>query len=127
MTQWLIVVAEIGSTFFLRLFKAQRAGSDRNAISVFQQMLELLLAVDKDFVRASFDLTVDQGAVDNHERTIVISLDVRVVPGRARVVKHNLIIGRAPNHEHGVCVQWMLRLASAGVGDFQLSHTDFEN
>jgi len=104
LAQRLVVEAEIGGTFFLRLFETKRAGSDRNAIAVFQQMLELLFAVDKDLVRASFDLTVDDDAIDNHERSIVVRFDVRVVPRRAWVVKHNLIIRRAPNHARGARV-----------------------
>lgn len=123
MTQWFVVVTEIGSAFFLRLFKAQRAGSDGNPIAILQQMFEHLFAVDKDLVRAAFDLTVDRNAINNHERSVVISPDMRVVTGRARVVKHDLIVGRAPNHAWGARVHLICRLASAGVGDFQLGHT----
>ena len=123
MAQRFIVIAEIGRPLFLRLFKAQRRGPDRDAIAVLQQMFELLFAVDKDLVRASFDLTGDRNAIDNHERAIGIRRHMRVVPRRPRVVKYYLVVGRAPNHARHTRFEWMLCLASAGVGNFQLSHT----
>jgi hypothetical protein len=52
---------------------------------------------------------------------------MRVVARRARIVQHDLVIGSTPNHARGSAVELMLRLASAGVGNFQLSHTGIES
>src|SRR5712671_2517165 len=101
MAQRLVVEAEIGSAFFLRLLEAQRARSNRDAIAVFQELFELLFAVYKNLVRASFDLTIDDGAINKHEGTIGIRPNMSVVSRCTRIVEHDLIVGCAPNHARG--------------------------
>ena len=66
--------------------------------SIIKYMVTTLL---KDFVGALFELTVDHDAIDDRERSVVNGFNMRVMPRRARVVKHNRVIGRAPNHAGG--------------------------
>ena len=76
----------------------------------------LVLAVDEDVVGAPLDLAVHHYAVNDHERTVVGRLDVRVVARRARVIEHNLIVGRAADHARRLGIELILALATAGVG-----------
>ena len=117
MAQRLVVVTQIGGALFLWLFELDRAGANRDAVTVLQHVLELLFAVDEDLVRAAIDLAVDVNAVDDHERTIVGRLDVRVVTRRARIVQDDLIVGRAPDVASELRLQTVLRLATACVCD----------
>src|SRR6266436_1515682 len=108
--------AAVSGALFLRLLKPDRAGADRNPVAVFQRMLKSLFAVDEDVVGAPFDLPVHHYAVNNHERTVVGRLNVRVVARRARIIEHNLIVGRAPDHARRLGIKLILALATAGVG-----------
>ena len=97
MTERLIVVTEVDGPLFLGLLKTNSAGPDRNPVTVFKRVLELLLAVYEYLVGAAFDLPVNENAIDKRERAVFVGSDVRVVSRRARIVKHNLIVGRATN------------------------------
>ena len=79
-------------------------------------MLESLLTVDEDMVGAPLDLAAYHYAVNNHERTVVGRLNVRVVARRARIIEHNLIVGRAPDQARRLGIKLILALATAGVG-----------
>src|SRR5262249_38291383 len=111
--------------FFFSLFKAQRARADCDAIAIFQWVFEFLLAVNKYFVSAALDLAVDHNTVDDRERAVIVGTNVRVVSRGARVIQHNLIVGCAANHAEPARIEFMLRLASGGVSDFQSSHMKY--
>ena len=98
MAKGLIVITEVDGPLFLGLLKTNSAGPDRHAVAVFEGMLELLLAVYEHLVGAAFDLPVNEHAIDERERAVFVGSDVRVVSRRARIVEHNLIVGRATNH-----------------------------
>ena len=36
-----------------------------------------------------------------------------------RIIEHDLIVGRAANHADGLLAKLVLRLAAAGIGDFE--------
>ena len=67
MAEGLVVVTQIGGALFLRLFKLDRAGANRDAIAVLERVLELLFAVDEDLVCAAMNLAVDLNAVDDYK------------------------------------------------------------
>ena len=121
MSERLVVETQIGGSFFFRLFEADRAGADRDAITIFQLVLEFLFAVDKDLIGAALHLAVHKDAVDEREGSVIARFDVRVMARSARIVEHHLVIGSAPDHDDSI-IKWMLCLASAGVGDFQYGH-----
>ena len=122
MAQWLVVVTQIGRALFFWLFKLDRARANRDAVAILQRVLELLFAVDEDFVSAAMNLAVDVNAIDDHERTIVARLDVRVVTRRARIVQNDLIVRRAPDVTSEFRRQSVLGLATACVCDFKKRH-----
>ena len=97
MAKRLIVVTEVDSPLFPGLLKTNSAGPDRNAVAVFEWVLELLLAVYEHLVGAAFELSVNEHAIDQRERAVFVGSDVRVVSRRAGIVEHNLIVGRATN------------------------------
>src|SRR5260370_28227042 len=97
MSERLVVVTEIGGTRFPGFFEFERGGSDRHSVAVLQRMLEFLIAVDIDFVGASFDLSIDVDAVDHHDPAVIGGFNMRVMAGGPWIVEHDLIVGRAPN------------------------------
>ena len=95
MAQRLIVKAEIGSAFFFWQLESKRAGADGDPVAVFQLVLEFLLAIYVDFVRAAPELPAGEDSIDDHEPSVVAQLYMRVMPRRARIVEHDLVVGRA--------------------------------
>jgi hypothetical protein len=118
----LIVVTQIGGAFFLWLLKLDRARADRDAIAVLQRVLELLFAVDEDFVRAAMNLAVDVNAVDDYEGSIVGRAYVRVMSRGPGIVQDNLVVRRAADVASDFRDQSVLRLATACVCDLQKRH-----
>ena len=97
MAQGLIVKTEIGSAFFLWQLESKRAGADGDPVAVFQLVLEFLFAIYVDFVRAAPELPAGEDTIDDHERSIVTQFDMRVMSRRARIIEHDLVVGRAAN------------------------------
>ena len=118
MAKRLVIETQIRGALFFGLLKTQSARADGHAIAVLQFVVELLLTIDEDFVGTALQLAVRHDPVDDHKRAVFVRLDVRVMPRGARVVEHNLIVGRATNQAGRARVELMLRLASAGVGNF---------
>src|ERR1041384_5516182 len=79
-------------------------------------------AVNVNLICAPLELAINENAVDDHERAVIVCFDVGMVPRRARVVEHDMIVRRAPNRVGRARVQLCLGLASAGVGNFQKGH-----
>ena len=71
MAQRLVVVTNVSGPFFRRLFEAQRAGADRDAITVLELVFETRLTVDEDFICAATELAVDYSAVDDRESAVL--------------------------------------------------------
>src|SRR6185369_10465776 len=124
MSERFIVETQIGGAFFFRLFKPQGAGANGYAIAVFESVFEFLFAVDKYFVGAALDLAVNHDAVEDRKRAVIVRLEVRMVTRGPRVIQDHLIVGSAPNHAEHACIEFMLRLAPAGVSNFQSSHKE---
>src|SRR5205807_9615920 len=95
MAQRLIVKAQIGSAFFLWQLESNRTGANGDTVAVFQPVFEFLFAVYVDFVRAAPELPAGEDSIDDHEPSVVAQLYMRVMPRRARIVEHDLVVGRA--------------------------------
>src|ERR1044072_124803 len=121
-----VVITEIGGAFFFGLLKPQRTGADGNAVTVLERMFEFLFAIHVDLVGAAVDLAVHVHAVNDHERAVITGLDVSVMPRRARIVKHYLIVRRPPDLARRFGYQIVLRLPAAGISNLQCSHTNLE-
>jgi hypothetical protein len=70
MAERLVIVTDLAGSLFDRLFEAQRAGSDGDAVAVLQIPFRLWRAVNKYSVGAAPQLSVDHSTIYDGELTV---------------------------------------------------------
>ena len=126
MTEWLVVVADVGGPFFSRLFETQSAGADSYSIAIFELLLKVRLTVYEYLVSASAKLSVDYCTVNDSERSAIVRFDVCVVTGGAWIVEHYSVVGRAANCANGLRNKTELPLTPTCVGDLEVRHAEVD-
>src|SRR6478672_5042959 len=97
MTQRFVVVTNVCGAFFGRLFEAESTGADRYSIAILKLLLKVWFTVYEYFVSTSAKLAVDYCTVDYSKHSAIVSLDMCVITGSARIVEHHSVVGRAAN------------------------------
>jgi hypothetical protein len=124
MAQWFVVITDVRCPFFRLLLEPQRAGANGDPIPVTQGVFGLRTAIDKDFVCAAPELTVNYGTVYEHKRTIVRRVDMRVIAGCAWIIKDNVIVWGTPDCALTLGNKAVLPLAAACIGYFKDCHDE---
>src|SRR6266404_1788473 len=123
MSQRFVIVANIRS-FLCLLLKAQRTGSDGNAITVFQGLLITRLAIDEDLVCASSEFTVDNRSIDENEGTVIARFNVGVITRGTRIIQNHDIVGRTADRARGLRDQGAFPLTSARICNLEECHEE---
>jgi hypothetical protein len=82
--------------------------------------------VDENLIRASAELSVDYGAVNDCEYSTIVGFDVGVIPRRARIVEYYCIVRRSANCANGLGNKTELPLTPTCVGDFEVRHAELD-
>jgi hypothetical protein len=81
-------------------------------------------AINENLVRATPELSINDGAIHENEGSIFGGFDMCVITRSAGIIKDDRVVRRPPNRAGALGWKTILPLTAAGVSDFEKCHNE---